>query len=55
MGDFKGSQGILLWGMCVEKVAFFSTQKKMRTRKFYLFSTHFRYGIASIRAYNDDP
>lgn len=49
-----GSQGILLWGMCVEKVAFFSTQKKMRTRKFDLFSTHFRYGIANIRACSGD-
>jgi len=28
MGDFKGSQGILLKPMCVEKVAFFSKQKK---------------------------
>ena len=37
------------------KSGIFQYAKKMRTRKFYLFSTHFRYGIASIRAYNDDP
>ena len=45
-----GSQGILLWGMCVEKVAFFSTQKNAYQK---VLPFQYAYATNDIISYNE--
>ena len=55
MGDFKGSQGILPKPMCVEKVAFFSTQKKCVPESFTFSVRISVILLVRFTACSDDP